>query len=166
MSIILKPPQPLEWPEKMPSVFLAGSIDMGLAEPWQAYLEEVFSPLELAVLNPRRDDWDSSWKQELTNPPFVEQVQWELEAQERASLIVMYFAPQSQAPITLLELGLFAHTGKMLVCCPEGYWRKGNVDVVCQRYGIPQVSDLEMLGRVALERLGRMKMPPGEDLFL
>jgi hypothetical protein len=24
----------------------------------------------------------------------------------------------------------------MLVCCPEGFWRKGNVDIVCEKYNV------------------------------
>jgi hypothetical protein len=36
---------------------------------------------------------------------------------------------------------------KAIVCCPEGYWRKGNVDVICQRYGITQVESLYDLAR-------------------
>ena len=36
----------------------------------------------------------------------------------------------ARAPITLLELGLFARSGKLIVCCPDGYWRKGNIEVV------------------------------------
>lgn len=65
----------------------------------------------------------------------------------------MYFAPSTRAPITLLELGLFAQSGKLLVCCPEGYWRRGNVEVVCARYGIPMVADLAALITEARERL-------------
>jgi hypothetical protein len=40
---------------------------------------------------------------------------------------------------------LFAASGKLLVCCPPGYWRKGNVDVVCARYSIPQLPTLAEL---------------------
>ena len=29
------------------------------------------------------------------------------------------------------------------MCCPEGFWRKGNVDIVCERFGIPCVEDFE-----------------------
>jgi hypothetical protein len=72
-------------------------------------------------------------------------VEWELEAQERAELILMYFAPSTKAPITLLELGLFARTGKLVVACPDGFWRKGNVEVVCSRYGVPLVGHLDTL---------------------
>jgi hypothetical protein len=57
----------------------------------------------------------------------------------------MYFAPATRAPITLLELGLFARRGRLLVCCPPYYWRKGNVDVVCQRYGVRTVESLNVL---------------------
>jgi len=127
------------------SVFLAGSIDMGAAEPWQAEVERALGDANVLLLNPRRDDWDSSWEQHIDNPQFREQVEWELEAQERADVIAMYFAPASRAPITLLELGLFAQSGKIIVCCPPGYWRRGNVQIVCARYGIEQVADLDAL---------------------
>ena len=30
---------------------------------------------------------------------------------------------------------------KLIVCCPEGFWRKGNVEVVCARFGAPLVGD-------------------------
>lgn len=51
----------------------------------------------------------------------------------------MYFDPKTKSPITLLELGLFARSQKLIVYCPTGYWRKGNVDVVCERYNVHQV---------------------------
>lgn len=142
MASVLKPPASLPATFDSPSLFLAGSIEMGLAPQWQQTVEQALERSSITILNPRRDDWDSTWQQALTNPQFAAQVAWELEAQERADCIAMFFAPETQAPITLLELGLFARTGKLVVCCPPGYWRKGNVDVVCQRYGIQQVPTL------------------------
>jgi hypothetical protein len=152
MARIVKPPAPL--PEVGPSVFLAGSIEMGQAERWQDVLERALADLDVLIFNPRRDEWDSSWVQTQANPVFREQVEWELAAQERAEVIAMYFAPATRAPITLLELGLAARSGKLIVCCPEGFWRKGNVDVVCARYGVPTVPDLEALARQVRSRLG------------
>ena len=70
-----------------------------------------------------------------------------------ADLIAMYFAPQSQAPITLLELGLNASAGKLIVCCPDGYWRKGNVDLVCRWHSIPTVPTLAALATTIAARL-------------
>ena len=52
----------------------------------------------------------------------------------------MYFDPNTKSPVSLLELGLYAHTGKLRVCCPDGFWRKGNVDVICARFGIKTLS--------------------------
>lgn len=127
------------------SVFLAGSIDMGKAKDWQTEVEEALADLPVIILNPRRDDWDSSWEQDISNPEFEEQVEWEISGQDDADIICMYFDPDGQAPITLLELGLFAQSGKLIVCCPEGYWRRGNVQVVCNHYGILLVDTLEEL---------------------
>jgi Nucleoside 2-deoxyribosyltransferase like len=153
MARVLKPPAPLVLAPGEPSVFLAGSIEMGRAEPWQAAVEQALADLPVAVLNPRRDSWDASWEQSIDNPAFREQVEWELEAQERATVIAMYFAPATRAPVTLLELGLSARTGKLLVCCPSGFWRRGNVEVVCARYGIPLFADLTALVSAVRERV-------------
>jgi hypothetical protein len=30
-------------------------------------------------------------------------------------------------------------TEEIIVCCPDGYWRKGNVEVVCRRFGIAKL---------------------------
>ena len=128
-----------------PFVFLAGSIEMGKARDWQQEVFEALADTELVVLNPRRDDWDSSWEQRASNPQFREQVEWELAGLERADLIAMYLEPSTMAPISLLELGLHARGGKIVVCCPEGYWRRGNVEVVCARYGIALVDTLAEL---------------------
>ena len=127
------------------SVFLSGSIEMGVAENWQARVEKGLSESEVIIFNPRRDDWDSSWVQAKDNPQFREQVEWELSAMEKANVIAMYFDPETKSPISLLELGLFGSTGKMIVCCPSGFWRKGNVDIVCERYHIKQVDSLDDL---------------------
>lgn len=128
------------------TVFLAGSIEMGKAKNWQNTVIEKLKELpdELVILNPRRDDWDSSWVQDINNPQFKEQVEWELSSQENADLIIMYFDPETKSPITLLELGLF-HDKSLIVCCPCGYWRKGNVDIVCKTYNIPQVESIDEL---------------------
>lgn len=127
------------------SVFLAGSIEMGKAVDWQTEMTTFFKSLNFDIFNPRRDDWDSSWEQKYENPQFFQQVNWELNALEKADVIIMYFDPTTKSPISLLELGTFAGSGKMYVVCPDGFWRKGNVDVFCDRYSIPLYSSLTTL---------------------
>jgi len=118
-------------------VFLAGSIEMDKAENWQTKLSEKLETIEnLTILNPRRDNWDSSWKQDINNIYFNEQVTWELEGIKNADTVIFYFDPNTMSPITLMELGIVSASRvdqNVIVCCPEGFWRKGNVDVLCSR---------------------------------
>lgn len=144
MATVLKPPTLLGGtdPNKI-SVFLAGSIEMGKAEDWQVRLESLLSENGVTIFNPRRDNWDPSLEQKASNPEFRGQVEWELDALDMADYIFMYLSPGTISPISLLELGLYASSDKLIVCCPEGFHRKGNVDIVCERHGIPQVGSIE-----------------------
>lgn len=119
-------------------IFLAGSIEMGSAPDWQAEVIERLSVYDVAIFNPRRPDFDASQEQSADNPYFRGQVEWELRGLEIADVILMFLAPETVSPISLLELGLYARGGKLLVVCPEGFERKGNVDVVCREYGIEE----------------------------
>ena len=116
------------------TVFLAGSIEMGVAERWQDKVVKALEGYPVVVANPRRDDWDSSWEQTIDNFQFAEQVNWELNALEQCALIALYFDPATKSPISLLELGLYIGKTPMVVYCPDGFWRKGNVDIVIQKY--------------------------------
>ena len=86
-------------------------------------------------------------------------VEWELDGLERADVIAMWFAPETKAPITLLELGLFARSGKVVVGCPNGFWRKGNVEVVCARFGCMLAADWEAFVTAVLA-VGRNAIRP------
>ena len=142
--MIIKPPTPIPHKQKF-SIFLAGSIEMGSAVNWQEYIQDKLADQDINIYNPRRDDWDSSWKQTKDNKQFREQVEWELSALDSCDTILMYFDPNTKSPISLLELGLFADSKKLIVCCPDGFWRKGNVDIVCEQYNIPQTDSLDGL---------------------
>lgn len=135
------------------TVFLAGSIEMGATVDWQRQIMDFLSDCDATILNPRRPDWDASWQQTTENAAFVKQVNWELDALHFADCIVYYFDPQTKAPVSLLELGLFADSGKIAVCCPSGFWRKGNVDVVCQKFGVPIVETIAQLAEFARRNL-------------
>lgn len=132
-------------PSGYKSVFLAGSIEMGKAEDWQKKTIEAVADFNKVIFNPRRDNWDPTWEQSIKNPKFKAQVNWELQHLEIADLIVMNLVPETMSPISLMEFGLYARSGKMVVYCPDGFWRKGNVDVVCETYNIPQVEKFEEL---------------------
>ncbi len=162
-SIVVTSPERLPVSHAQPRVFLGGSIDMGSAPDWQRDLSRRLDGEDVVILNPRRSDWDPAWKPVATDPNFRKQVEWELEALESADVIVLYLSPGSQSPISLLELGLYARSGKLIVVCPDGYWRKGNVDITAARYGVEQVESLSALESAVRARLskfrGRAKLP-------
>lgn len=146
MGNIVYPPEYINASSQKVNVFLAGSIEMGAAEDWQSALAERLSenPSIGAVFNPRRKDWDSSWEQSADNPKFSEQVNWELNHIECSDFIFFNFIPGTLSPITLAELGYaMGSLYRIIVCCPDGYWRQGNVEIMCQRYGIDMFRNFE-----------------------
>lgn len=129
-------------------IFLAGSIEMGEASEWQ---KEAITLLESKVpkehhhlyqiLNPRRPDWDSNWKQDYEHPQFFQQVNWELKGLSGSNFNLIVFDPATKSPVSMLELGAFKD--RAVVVCPEGFWRKGNVDIFCENFDVPQRNTLE-----------------------
>lgn len=104
---------------------LAGSVEMNGQKDWQACLVAALGDRNVTIVNP---------------PPAPSQkdhLEWELDGLERADLVAMWFAPDTVAPITLLELGLAARQEKLVVGCADGFWRRSNIEVVCQRFAIP-----------------------------
>lgn len=124
-------------------VFLAGSIEMGKAEDWQSETTQFFNELDWGVFNPRRDDWDSTWKQDFDNPQFFQQVSWELNALDVADFILLYLVPETLSPISLYEFGRYSTSGRIAVVCPEGFWRKGNIEIACHKDNIPLFNTLD-----------------------
>ncbi|WP_293307936.1 nucleoside 2-deoxyribosyltransferase domain-containing protein [Pedobacter sp. UBA5917] len=157
MKMIL-PPQVIT-PSNV-SVFLAGTIDMGNSVNWQqkfidqANIETMLD--NVIVFNPRRASWDHSWTQSIDNVQFSEQVNWELDAMENADVILLFLEGNSKSPISMMELGLFADSGKLMVCCGDGFWRKGNVDIVCKRKGIEQYHTLDELSAAVIKKLKKL----------
>jgi hypothetical protein len=128
-----------------PSIFLGGSIEMGDARDWQADAIQVLEPYASILYNPRRPDWDSSWEQSASNPEFSGQVHWELDCIELADLVLLHFEPGTKSPITIGEFFLCAGVKPLrtIVSCPEGFWRRGNIEIMCERAGVRFHSSLE-----------------------
>lgn len=127
------------------SLFTGGTIDMGQSEDWQdSFIAAVGSHFSLAY-NPRRGEWNSSWTQSISSPDFNIQVNWELQAIEEADIVFLYFAEASKSPITLMELGIVSQSKPeaTVVACPPGFYRRGNVEIVCNRYGIVLLESLQ-----------------------
>lgn len=128
-------------------IFLAGSIDNGRAVNWQPHLASALDytfnrsldsgslPLNrLVIANPRRTDWDTKAGEAAVE----KQILWEQAWLDEAKVVFFHFAAGSQAPISLLELGLVLSNRdkSVVVNCPETFYRYTNVRVMCERYHI------------------------------
>lgn len=136
-----------------PSVILYGSIEPDPAKDWQTSLATLLSDLPIAIINPRCDAWDCTWVEDVSDARFKAQVEWEMDHAKVADVIAFYFKPGTLTPITLLELGMYAGTGKAVVCCPAGFYKRGNVQLVCARYEIDLLDTLEELESIIRSKL-------------
>lgn len=147
---VFYPPKQIEIRPLRTSVFLAGTIDNGDSIDWQSEFIRSISSYDIDIYNPRRPDWDSTLKQSIETPEFYQQVNWELDALEKSDIIVVNILEDSKSPITLMEIGLHINSKKLLVCCPDNFYRSGNVQIVCDRYNIPLFDNMVELTKTLL----------------
>ena len=163
-QVILAPRRDPPIPPTNKTIFLAGSTSNTDTDDWRTILTNSLSHFAgLTILNPYRAGWDSTWREDESFAPFREQVEWELDMQGSADLVIVYFHPATQAVVSLLELGLAAGSAAgagagvggsgVLVVCPDGYWKKGNVSIVCRRFGIEMLGSVDELGDAIVRKL-------------
>jgi hypothetical protein len=144
---IIHAPNEIPMTKKVFKVFLGGSIEMGKAEDWQAKIAKDLESYDVTLLNPRRPDWDSTWKQDPDFLPFREQVEWEQYAIAASDIVIMNFCAGTMSPISLLELGIMLgkRPNKVLVCCPKEFYRYGNVKITCDYFGANVYENMDEL---------------------
>jgi hypothetical protein len=146
-------------PEGNINVFLAGTIDNGKASLWAHDVAQALKDIEnVTIFNPRREEWFPDLEARMRNPIFNHQVNWELDSLDplgKCNIPFFYFEGGSISPITLQELGFVIGSIRGLlsdrdpeilppvVCCPDDFWRKGNVEIMCSRHDIPIYDDLQ-----------------------
>lgn len=152
--------------ESKVSIFLAGSIENGVADQWQSRVADKIAKefdqtgANVIINNPRNDDWDTTIDPSVPSPELVKQINWELDQLDQSDIIIMYFDKNTKSPISLLELGLYKDRN-IFVLCPNEFWRSVNVGVTCERFNIPLYYDEQemvndVVGNIAsvLERRG------------
>ncbi len=133
------------------SIFLAGTTTATGNTNWRHSLTKALSNLCVDVYNPLRLDWDETW----TEDDVARQVGWELEMQETADFVVFFFHHSTDAPVSLLELGLCVRSGKAIVCVDDEYSKRVNVLEVCKRYNVPVVNSEAALSMMVMDVLQR-----------
>lgn len=138
---IIAPTSILDRDYDKPSIFLAGTIEMGKAERWQ---DDVAFQLKdrYNIYNPYRKAFDADVEQRYYNDYFYRQVNWEMDAMNAADHILCHLLPDSKSPITLMEIGLYARSGKLAISCSSQFYRYGNIEILCERHNIPLYTSL------------------------
>ena len=122
------------------SVFLAGTIDNGDSLNWQdkVIIELINLGIECEVFNPHREHWNPK----PTKEDMEKQIKWEQNHLDSADIIAMVLLDDSKSPISLLEMGLYAKSKKLIVFCTPEFYRYDNVRLTCEKYKIPLYTDL------------------------
>ena len=122
------------------SVFLAGTIDNGDSLNWQ---DKVIIELinlgikDLEIYNPRKEHWNPK----PSKKDMEKQIIWEQDHLDKADVIAMVLLDDSKSPISLLELGLYANTNKLIVFCTPNFYRWDNIRLTCEKYNIELIQD-------------------------
>lgn len=133
----------IECPQKVDTlkykVFLAGGASN--CRQWQTEVISKLYNLDIALLNPRRKNFDVTDKDMET-----EQIYWEHNAFKKAHLMVFYFCHETVCPITLFELGKQVMVNKpIIIGMDENYSRKNDVIIQTklERPEVPIVTGLD-----------------------
>lgn len=115
------------------SIFLAGSIEMGKANPWHNTVASQIARRTnqpIAFYNPRRtEDFTPDMEQE--------QIKWEQERLTSCDYIFMHIQGDTKSPISLLEFGEFIGTGKLFIDVPKDFYRYNNILLTAEQAGFP-----------------------------
>lgn len=148
MTTVITAPESVDVPGYR--VFLAGAIDMGAAEDWQAKVIETLKDYDdLVLINPRRAAF--------TPDTLDGQIHWELDALEKADLIFMWLPSSSKAPISFFEAGLYWKSGKLIVGAGSQFYRRRNLEISAERYLQYVFFDLYQLVDALMMRFGKWK---------
>lgn len=129
MARVITAPEPYEHIDTVPSMFLAGAIDMGAAINWQAdVIKKMTNIPNFLILNPRRAQF--------TPHTLDEQINWELSALSWVDYIFMWFPSDARAPIAFFEAGLYWKSGKLIVGVEKDFYRQRNLEMTARFYGV------------------------------
>lgn len=118
-------------------IFLAGSIDNKLTGNWR---KQVIDKLDSKnyFIDPTHDKHD-----DLNEMEMKAHIEWELDSLTKADKIILNFLPNSQSPISLVELGMYVASKKLIVICPKEFYKSRYVYTLCNKYNTPIFLNLE-----------------------
>ena len=108
--------------------FLAGSMDFNSGDSWR---EKVVNELKesVCIFDPTRIEHN-----DFSDAQMKEHIEWELDALALSDRILLNLLPSSKSPISLVELGLYVESAKLIVVCPESFYQRRYIETICNKY--------------------------------
>ena len=119
------------------SIFLAGSMDFNSESNWRKRVINEFNK-DYNFFDPTITNHDT-----LTNSQMEKHIQWELAALELSDKVLLNFLSVSESPISLIELGMYVKTTKLIVVCPDKFYKSRYIKTLCATYATPFFTDVE-----------------------
>jgi hypothetical protein len=144
---------------KNTTIFPSGGIEMGKAALWHEDSARRIASAwdgEGDIHNPRRA---GEFRQDME----LDQIRWEQRRLLSCDYIFMVIDTHAKSPISLLEFGGFMASGKMIVVCPESFYRYNNLVITAGMYG-QRIFQTISEGIAALSALSH-RMPVGNEMI-
>lgn len=117
--------------------FLAGSVELGSKKSWRQQV--IYSENHLIhFFDPTRKDFDS-----LNDVQMRVHIKWELDALKASNKILLNFLPDAASPISLIELGMYIASSKLIVVCPFDFYQRRYIETLCSNYNTPLFENLD-----------------------
>lgn len=121
---------PEAYNKKEKSLFIAGGITG--CENWQNELVNFLKNEEITLLNPRREEFDQTIKEE-------EQIEWEFEHLKKAEAVSFWFPEETLCPITLFELSKQTALNKTIFIGIHPNYKRKNDVIIQTKLARPEV---------------------------
>ena len=143
------------------SVFLSGSFRPG--DDNERRHDQLITCLmhapttQVTIIDAWRDDYDDSPVQFKPNQRSAIQYRWELLNLPRVDVVAVYFAPDSKAPVSLLDFGLAAarDATKLVVYCEDDSHLRCHVEHICQEMHVFLVDTFDEFVRAVIDKLNK-----------
>jgi hypothetical protein len=121
---------------KQQSIFLAGSMDTQLFHNWRKQVIDTYLG-DYNFFDPTNRNYEK-----LNFLDMKLHIQWELDALEMSDKILLNFLPDALSPISLVELGLYVSSNKLIVVCPKEFYKSSYVHALCEKYNTPIFNEI------------------------
>ncbi len=120
-----------------PSIFLAGSMAIGDRMNWRTRAINTFEK-RYHLFDPT-----NVHHADLNDSEMSKHIKWEWEALKHSDAILFNFNAESKSPISLLELGMYIRSEKIVVVCPKEFYQSHYIETLCSEEQVPLFQSIE-----------------------